>query len=66
MQKPSLAADLTEGPARPTPGPEVTTAKQAEKSALTFLAVLAKWAPHALQLGSEPVGEGKELYPGLE
>lgn len=31
-----------------------------------FLAMLAKWAPQALQLGSEPVGEGKELYPGLE
>lgn len=35
-------------------------------SALTFLAMFAKWAPQALQLGSEPVGEGKELYPGLE
>lgn len=33
---------------------------------LTFLDMLAKWAPQALQLGSEPVGEGKELYPGLE
>lgn len=31
-----------------------------------FLAMFAKWAPQALQLGSEPVGEGKELYPGLE
>jgi hypothetical protein len=34
--------------------------------ALTFRVVLAKWTPQALQLGSEPVGEGKELYPGLE
>lgn len=33
---------------------------------LTFRVVLAKWTPQALQLGSEPVGEGKELYPGLE
>lgn len=33
---------------------------------LTFLVVLAKWTPQDLQLGSEPVGEGKELYPGLE
>lgn len=31
-----------------------------------FLAMFAKWAPQALQLGSAPVGEGKELYPGLE
>lgn len=31
-----------------------------------FRVVLAKWTPQALQLGSEPVGEGKELYPGLE
>lgn len=31
-----------------------------------ILDMLAKWAPQALQLGSEPVGEGKELYPGLE
>ena len=40
--------------------------QQAEKPTLTFLAMFAKWAPQALQLGSEPVGEGKELYPGLE
>lgn len=33
---------------------------------LTFRVVLAKWTPQDLQLGSEPVGEGKELYPGLE
>lgn len=31
-----------------------------------FRVVLVKWTPQALQLGSEPVGEGKELYPGLE
>lgn len=31
-----------------------------------FRVVLAKWTPQDLQLGSEPVGEGKELYPGLE
>ena len=43
-----------------------TVAEQAQKSTLTFLAMLAKWAPQALQLGSEPVGDGKELYPGLE
>lgn len=40
--------------------------QQAEKAALTFRAMFVKWAPQALQLGSEPVGEGKELYPGLE
>ena len=37
-----------------------------EATSATFLDMLAKWAPQALQLGSEPVGEGKELYPGLE
>lgn len=26
-----------------------------------FLVEFAKWTPQALQLGSEPVGEGKEL-----
>lgn len=31
-----------------------------------FRVVFAKWTPQDLQLGSEPVGEGKELYPGLE
>lgn len=36
------------------------------KQVCCFRVVLAKWTPQALQLGSEPVGEGKELYPGLE
>lgn len=47
-------------------GPAGLHLQQAEKPALTFLAMFAKWAPQALQLGSAPVGEGKELYPGLE
>lgn len=35
-------------------------------SQLTFLEELSKCSPHALQLCSEAVGDGKELYPGLE
>lgn len=57
------------GVSRLAQGPEAVAAEPAEKakkSTLTFLAVLAKWVPQALQLGSEPVVEGKELYPGLE
>lgn len=54
------------GVGRLAQGPEAVAAQRAVKSTLTFLAMFAKWAPQALQLGSEPVGEGKELYPGLE
>lgn len=54
-------------PALPSEGQAAgITGQQAEKAALTFRAMFVKWAPQALQLGSEPVGEGKELYPGLE
>lgn len=63
------AAKQVPGIQREVSGPAwsrgATRAEQAE-SAPTFLAMLVKWAPQDLQLGSEPVGEGKELYPGLE